>query len=414
MGPRAEGRSPGRRRIASAGALLALATLAALAWATLHDETSVATDNAYVKGNVVVLTPQVPGTVVSVRTDETSRVEKDEILVTLDDTDARNLLRQKAMQLARVVRETKTMYLNAGTLRSALTVRTAHVDRARAEVARTAERLERREALYARGMITREDIEGARASHRTALSELAAAEAAVGEAREALGAQLALVDGVQIEQHPAIGAAAAEMRDAWLAARRTEIRAPLSGHVARRNVQVGQHAQAGANLMLIVALDQLWVEGNFKESQLRHIRIGQAARLSADAYGQSVTYSGRVAGLGAGTGAAFALLPAQNATGNWTKIVQRVPVRIALDRQQLDQHPLRIGLSMRVEIDIRDRSGPRLGERAPEDASARTPIFDALGSGADEAVRRIIAENLRPGTARAAGPHPARQPSGPR
>jgi len=401
-------------RIALASVLVVSAGLGVLAWGALLDRDSVTTNNAYVQGDVVVVTSQVTGTVVSVGADETYRVEKGQVLVTLDDTDARNLLRQKAMQLARVVRETRAIYLNVDTLRSTVAVREANVERSRAEVARTTEGLNRRESLHLRGVVTREDIENARATNRVALSELAAAQASVAAAREALGAHLALIDGVSMERHPAIEAAAAEMREAWLAVKRTRVRAPLSGYVARRIVQIGQRVTAGANLISIVALDRLWVEGNVKETQLRDIRIGQAARLTADVYGRAVTYSGRVVGLGAGTGASFSLLPPQNASGNWIKIVQRVPVRLVIEQEKLDEYPLRMGLSMHVVIDTSDRSGSRLGGRAAEEVRTETGIFDTLEQGADEAVQRVIAENLRPENARRAAGQSAGRPLGAR
>jgi membrane fusion protein (multidrug efflux system) len=204
------------------------------------------------------------------------------------------------------------------------------------------------------------------------------------------------------------------MREAWLAVNRAEIRAPLSGQVARRQVQLGQRVAAGANLMSIVALDQVWVEANFKEGQLRDIRIGQPVTLTSDLYGSAVRFTGRIVGLGAGTGSAFSLLPAQNASGNWIKIVQRIPVRVAIDPQQLEKYPLRIGLSMRVVVDIQDRDGPMLGDAPPDSPSLSTDVFQSLDKGADEAVRRVIGEHLQArvsiGEAKAAaGPQPVRR-----
>ena len=308
---------------------------------------------------------------------------------------ARNTLNHKQVRLARVVRETRALYLKAETLRATVVIRQSNVERARGELARTTEGLKRREALQAGGAVSREELQNARADYDVARSELSAAEAGVVAAREELLSHLALTEGLPIERHPSIEEAAVEMREAWLAVNRAEIRAPLAGQVARRQVQLGQRVAGGANLMSIVALDQVWVEANFKEGQLRAIRIGQPVSLTSDLYGTSVRFDGQVVGLGAGTGAAFSLLPAQNASGNWIKIVQRIPVRIALDPQQLEKFPLRIGLSMKVVVDTQDRNGPMLGNVPPEAPPLSTDVFEALDKGADEAVRRVIDTHLQ-------------------
>jgi membrane fusion protein (multidrug efflux system) len=364
---------------------------------------TVATDNAYVQGNVVVVTPQVAGTVLSIQAEETHRVEAGQVLVSLDATDAGNTLKHKAARLARVVRETRAMYPKANTLRSTLAIRQSAVKRARMELVHSEEKLERRQALQASGVLPREELQDAKAHHDAAQSELAAAESSVEAAREELKAQLALTTGVVIQRHPMIEEAAVEMREAWLAVKRCQVRAPLAGYIARRNVQIGQRVGAGAALMSIVALDKLWVEANFKENQLRDVRIGQPASLTADLYGQDVVYKGQVVGIGIGTGSAFALLPPQNATGNWIKILQRVPVRIALDPKTLAEHPLRLGLSMRVVVDTRNRSGPMLSIAAQEIPAVETKIFDSLSAGAEEAVQEVIDANLNPEPQQSAG-----------
>ena len=372
-----------------------VAAIGGWAWDKLLARDSVATDNAYVQGNIVVVTPQVAGTVLAIHADETSRIEAGQTLVTLDATDARNTLSHKSVRLARVVRETRALYLKADTLRSTVAIRQSGVERARAELARATEGLKRREALQASGAVSREELQNARATYDAARSEMAAAESGVVGAREELVAHLALTEGLPLERHPAIEEAAVEMREAWLAVKRAEIRAPLSGQVAQRQVQLGQRVPAGANLMSIVALDQLWVEANFKEGQLRDIRIGQPVTLTSDLYGASVRFSGRVVGLGAGTGSAFSLLPAQNASGNWIKIVQRIPVRVALDPGQLAKYPLRIGLSMTVVVDTQNRDGPMLADPPPDAPPLSTDVFEALDRGADEAVRTVIGAHLQ-------------------
>ena len=233
----------------------------------------------------------------------------------------------------------------------------------------------------------------AQVQYDAARATLASAEAAVAAAREQLASNRALTQGVPIERHPNVLAAAAKVREAYLADRRTVLPAPVAGYVARRSVQLGQRVAAGTPLMSLVPAEEMWVDANFKENQLRNLRLGQPATLTADLYGSKVEYHGRIAGLGMGTGAAFALLPAQNATGNWIKVVQRVPVRIALDPGELRAHPLRIGLSMLVDVDTSDRSGPMLAEQPRSAPVAQTGVYADLDRGAESDVARIIADN---------------------
>ena len=227
-----------------------------------------------------------------------------------------------------------------------------------------------------------------------AAASVATAQAALAEAREKLASNRMLTDRTKVEDHPIVQRAVGRVREAYLALKRVEITASVSGYVAKRSVQIGQRVAPGAPLMAIVPLDQVWVDANFKEVQLRNMRIGQPVRLMADMYGERVEFRGRVAGLAAGTGGAFALLPPQNATGNWIKVVQRLPVRIALDAKQIEEHPLRIGLSMRAEVEVRDTSGRQLAA-APRLGTAYSVATPEVPS--DEAnarVRAIIAANL--------------------
>lgn len=205
-----------------------------------------------------------------------------------------------------------------------------------------------------------------------------------------------LTNDARLESHPSVQAASAQFREAWLATQRTALPAPIDGYVARRTVQLGQRVAAGAPLMSIVALNQVWVDANFKEVQLRHIRIGQPVKLTADLYGKEVTYQGVVGGLGMGTGAAFALLPAQNATGNWIKVVQRVPVRVTLDAAQLAKNPLRLGLSMQATVDVTRQDGKALADAPRAEALLETTVFAALDLGAAEEARRVVAANQGP------------------
>jgi membrane fusion protein (multidrug efflux system) len=245
--------------------------------------------------------------------------------------------------------------------------------------------------------VGREEFEHANTQLISARSALASTRAAARAAQAQLAANMSLTDRTSIERHPNVLRASARVREAYLALHRAEVNAPVDGFVARRSVQVGQRVQAGAGLMTVVPLDSIWVDANFKEAQLRHLRVGQSATLVSDLYGNDVRYHGTVAGLGAGTGAAFALLPAQNATGNWIKVVQRVPVRILLDPREVAAHSLRIGLSVEVSVETQRTDGPRLDEVARPTA-ALTTVLGGEDRTADEAVRRIIGENLAEST----------------
>jgi membrane fusion protein (multidrug efflux system) len=277
------------------------------------------------------------------------------------------------------------------------------IGRAQSEVARANDDLNRRQSLSGNGAVSREELHHAQTTLANTKSALAAAEAGVqsaqaaaAAAREQLASNQSMTEGTSVEQHPSVLAAAAKVREAWLATQRAALPAPVSGYVAKRSVQLGQRVAAGTPLMSVVPLDQLWVDANFKEVQLRNIRIGQPVKLTADVYGKKVEYKGEVSGLGVGTGAAFALLPAQNATGNWIKVVQRVPVRIALDPQQVVANPLRVGLSMDVTVDVTHKDGRTLAEAPRSTPLAATAVYAADARGADEQVRRVIAANVGP------------------
>ncbi|MES2941831.1 MAG: HlyD family efflux transporter periplasmic adaptor subunit, partial [Pseudomonadota bacterium] len=269
------------------------------------------------------------------------------------------------------------------------------------EVARANDDLNRRQALTGNGAVSGEELNHASSQLASAKSALAAAQAGVSAAqagtsaaREQLVSNQALTEGTSIEQHPSVLVAAAKVREAYLATQRAALPAPVDGYVAKRTVQLGQRVAAGTPMMSIIALKNVWVDANFKEVQLRNIRIGQPVTLVADLYGKKVEYKGTVAGLGVGTGAAFSLLPAQNATGNWIKVVQRVPVRIALDAQQLAANPLRVGLSMDAEVDVSNKNGKTLAD-APRPASqTEVHAWAVPGDAADKDVQRVIAANM--------------------
>ncbi len=388
--------NPKRKRALTAVSAVVLIAGAAYGayWALVlnHFES---TDNAYVQGNVVQLTPQVGGTVVAISADDTDHVKAGQVLVKLDPADAQVALEQAEAQLAQTVREVRTLYANNSTLRAQIALREADLARARSDEARAQDDVTRRAPLVATGAVGKEEFNHTTATLSASKSSVLAAQSAVLAAREQLSANQTLTDGIAVEQHPNVLRASSRVREAFLALRRADLLAPVDGFVAKRSVQLGQRVQAGAPLMSVIALDQLWVEANFKESQLKNLRIGQPVRLAADVYGSKVEYRGLIEGLGAGTGAAFSLLPAQNATGNWIKVVQRVPVRIKLDAKELAEHPLRVGLSMDAKVDIAKTDGRMLaGVNDSSRASiAQTSVFDSNNAAADTEVRRIIAVN---------------------
>ncbi|WP_280152356.1 HlyD family efflux transporter periplasmic adaptor subunit [Piscinibacter sp. XHJ-5] len=380
-------------------ALLAVAGLTLLAgiayggyWALFlrHYES---TDNAYVQAPVVQVTPQVGGTVLQILADDTDVVRAGQPLVKLDPSDARLALERAEAQLAQTVREVRSLYATNGTLSANIHLREAEVARMRADVARTSEDVGRRQPLAATGAVSGEEMKHAETALAAARSALAGAQSALAAAREQAATNQVLTEGTSIENHPNVQRAAAAVREAHLALQRMDLPAPVAGQVAKRTVQVGQRIQAGAPLMSVIPLDQVWVEANFKEVQLRKMRIGQPVTLHADIYGEKVEYQGHVAGLGAGTGAAFALLPAQNATGNWIKVVQRVPVRVELDARQIAAHPLRVGLSMEATVDVAEQGGQPLTAASAARAT-RTQAFDTQPAEADRVVHDIIAANL--------------------
>jgi membrane fusion protein (multidrug efflux system) len=392
--PTAPAGNPARKKALTAVAALVLLGGAAYGayWALVlnHYES---TDNAYVQGNVVQLTPQIGGTVVAIQADDTDHVKAGQLLVKLDPADAQVALDQAEAQLAQTVREVRTLYANNGTLQAQIALRDAEVARAQSELARAQDDVARRAPLLASGAVGREEFNHANAQLAAARSSLAAAQSGVLAAREQLSSNQTLTAGISAEQHPSVQRAAAHVREAFLALKRADLLAPVDGFVAKRSVQLGQRVQAGTPLMSVIALNQVWIEANFKESQLQNLRLGQPVELVADVYGKKVRYHGSIDGLGAGTGAAFALLPAQNATGNWIKVVQRVPVRIALDPQELVAHPLRVGLSMDAKVDVSKTDGRMLADGARTPVSSQTSIFALDQSAADAEVRRIISAN---------------------
>ncbi|MFM0398855.1 HlyD family efflux transporter periplasmic adaptor subunit [Paraburkholderia aspalathi] len=385
-------RAPAKRKLLLAllGATVVLAGAGYGAYYITNGQYHQSTDDAYVNGNLVQLTPQVSGTVVAVNADDTQIVKQGAPVVTLDNADAKVALSNAEATLGQTVRQVSGLYVNNDFY--AATVAQRQSDLARAE-----DDLKRRQAVAETGAVSGEDIAHAR-------DAVSSAQAALDAARQQAAANHALTDRTSVELHPNVQAAASKVRDAYLSYARNTLPAPVTGYVARRSVQVGQRVAPGTPLMAIVPLGGVWVDANFKEGQLKHMRIGQPVTLTADVYGSSVKYHGHVVGFSAGTGAAFAVLPAQNATGNWIKVVQRLPARIQLDQNELNAHPLRIGLSMQVDVETRDESGTQLG--AAINTTYRTDVFAQYGADADAEIARIIAQNMPSARAVAASATP--------
>ncbi len=360
-------------------------------WLSMRE---VNTDDAYVGGNLVQVTPQVGGTVTAIYADDTQVVHAGQTLVRLDGADARVALQQAEAQLGRAVRGLRVTYAQTAALESQVEVRQTDVASARANLAKAEDALRRRRKLAGTGAVGAEELRQSQLAVQGARSVLRTAQSAVQAARAEVAASRAQTAGTVLAHNPTVRLAAARVREAYLALERTDIVAPLSGVVARRTVQLGQRVPPGMPLMTVVPLNKVWVDANFKETQLRDLRIGQPARVVADIYGSHVTYRGKVVGISAGSGSAFALLPAQNATGNWIKVVQRLPVRIQLDPAQLQRHPLRVGLSTEVTVDIRDHSGTPVLGLSPNRPVAQTDMYAANWAKADALVARIIAANV--------------------
>ena len=373
---------PNKRKAVLLGitGVFALGAIAWGAYATLVLSQRAETDNAYVGGNLVNVSSQVAGSVIEIRADETQMVQAGAEIVRLDPSDAEIALTQAEARLGSAVRQQRERYSNVEQLLAVVAQR-------RVALQTAAEDLGRRTPLAGEQVVSGEDVaharravEDARAALDVALKQVAAARAGTA--------------GVDAAHHPSVLAAKAEYLSAWLAARRNAIVAPVSGYVAKRSVQVGSRVTPGAPLLSVVPLDQLWVDANFKESELRDIRVGQPVTIEADMYGDKVTFHGKVLGLAAGTGSAFSLLPAQNASGNWIKVVQRVPVRISLDPKELAAHPLRVGLSATANVDISRQEGGALGAVAPAPARYVTTALNQPLQQAQAATDAIVARNL--------------------
>ena len=340
----------------------------------------VSTDDAYVDGNLVRLTPQVAGTVIAIDTDETQFVHRGQVLVQLDPRDSEVALAQAKANLAQTVRDVSQLF--AQEQRDAALVQTQQVQLAQAN-----QDVERDHPLIAVHGVSQETWQHEENTARSARAALQQAQATLASTR-------AEIAGTTPATHPRVLQSEAALRNAWLAAARTRVVAPVSGYVVRRSVQLGQQVASSTEMLAIVPVDSMWIDANFKENQLSGVRIGQPVSVSADMYGSRVHYHGRVLGLTPGTGSALAVLPAQNASGNWIKIVQRLPVRIGLDPQELEAHPLFLGLSTKIDVDVHDQSGPTLSKQPAWAPALNTDVYAAQEAGADAAISAILAANL--------------------
>jgi membrane fusion protein (multidrug efflux system) len=348
----ASGRARRRRLLTWLALGVIVAAALALGYLLIFSGRTVSTDNAYVGAEVPQVTPLVSGPVARVLVKETEVVQPGQPLVLLDDSDAKIAVAQAEAALGQAERKVKGYVANDAALAGQVGARDADVARARADLDRAKTDLERREALSASGAVSGDELTNAKNRYAEAQAALAQTVAAKRAAEGARQANAVLIEGVDVAQNPEVAAARARLAAAQLALDRTVIRAPAAGEVSKKSVQIGQQVQLGVPIMQIVPTTDAFVDANFKEVQLEKVRPGQPVTLTSDLYGRGVTFHGRVRGLTGGTGSAFSLIPAQNASGNWIKVVQRVPVRIDLDPRELKAHPLRVGLSMKATVDV--------------------------------------------------------------
>jgi membrane fusion protein (multidrug efflux system) len=359
------------------GAVVVIGGLAYGGWWWLNGRTSESTDDAYIAGNIVAITSRENATVNALYADNTQQVHQGQLLIEMDPSVPEVNMRAAEANLARAARAVRGTFASADSY-------AAQLQQAEVTLAQAKSDYQRRQAALA-GAVSGEELGHAR-------DAVQAAEAAVNSARGGLAQAQSGIAGLDVAHNPDVLAAEAQLRAAAIVLAHMKIAAPVDGVIAQRTVQVGQRVNAGAPLMAVVPLSHVWVDANFKEGQLARMRIGQPVQVTTDIYGSKVVYHGRVVGLGAGSGSAFSILPPQNASGNWIKIVQRVPVRIALDAGELRDNPLRIGLSVTVTVDVHDQSGPRATDAAPVNVM-RGNIGDDVDAEVDARVKKILAAN---------------------
>lgn len=381
-----EGKNPDRRRrrrrfwllLAVAVTVIVAGALYGIYW-LLYARFWISTADAYVHGNTVRLMAQVSGTVTAIGAESTDLVEQGQSLIKLDATDARLALGRAQAQLAQTVRDVHSLYQQVARQEAVI------------EQHQFALRQDKRDYHRAQRLVRQHVV--SQEQYQQAETKWLLAQAGLRAARRKLAELRAQTSGTKPEDHPRVRLAASAVRKAWLELERTVVLAPVSGFIAKRSVQLGQEIQPGQALMAIVPLSQIWVEANFKETDLTDVRLGQPVAVTADFYGDSVHYHGRVAGLSPGTGSVFELLPPQNATGNWIKVVQRLPVRITLNPQELKEHPLRLGLSLTAQIDVHDTSGPTLPGNPPTGTVYSTGVYQRDHNRVEQLINRIIKDN---------------------
>jgi membrane fusion protein, multidrug efflux system len=368
-----------RRRIAFIvfGAAIVLAAILYGGWWWLSGRFTESTDDAYVAANIVAVTSRENASVIALYADNTQQVHQGQLLIEMDPSVAQVDMRAAEANLAKVMRTVRGTFASADSYSAQLAQAEVGLAQAKSDYQR------RHSAL--KGAVSGEEL-----GH--AIDAVMAAQAAVNAARGGLAQARSAIAGVDLAHNPDVLAAEAQLRAAAIVLAHMKIVAPVDGVIAQRSVQVGQRVNAGAPLMAVVPLENVWVDANFKEGQLARMRIGQPASITTDMYGGEVVYHGHVAGLGAGSGSAFAVLPAQNASGNWIKIVQRVPVRLALDPNELKANPLRVGLSVSTDVDVRDQSGPRV-TASPVTGVMRGVTGDDSSARVDALVAKILAAN---------------------
>lgn len=357
---------------------LAIAIAAFLLWFFVW-RFEVTTDDAYVHGNQVIVTPQVAGYIDSISVDDTAVVEQGRVLVKLNKIDPKLGLESAKNTMAETVREVSQMFQNVDSLKADLEAKLA-------QVKKTGQDYKHRKALVKSGAVSKEEFQHSEAFFVEAFANFLATKHSLK------GAQ-ALIENTTIATHPLVERAKDSLREAYVNLSRCKIRAPVSGMVAMKKAQVGEAINPNTPLMMVVPLHQIWVDANFKETQLKKVRIGQAVTLKSDMYGRDVIYHGKVIGIAAATGSVMSVLPPQNATGNWIKIVQRLPVRIQLQEEELERHPLRLGLSMDVKVDIRDTSGKMIPSPPPRGPKYSTDVFDRQESGVELLIQNILEKN---------------------
>lgn len=338
------------------------------------------TDDAYVNGNMVELTPQVPGIVTSINVDNTDYVEEGQVLIELDKTDNRFAFERAKHTLGEMVRTVVQMFIQVDEL-------SAELEQKDAELFRAEKDYQNRVNLVGIGGVSREEFEHVEAAYLGAL-------ASRKETYYALQSTIAQVQNTTVNTHPNVKRAADDVKDAYVNLKRCDILAPMNGYVSQRTAQLGEYVNVSEPLLSVIPLTELWVDANYKETQLSKVRIGQSVRMISDIYGRSVVFSGKIIGVNPGTGSIFSALPPQNATGNWIKIVQRVPVRVSLDPQQLKKNPLWLGLSMDVTVDIHDTSSEMLAEPRRTKPIYNTKIYSVQEQGVAPIIEKIIQDNM--------------------